>query len=305
MTSSPELHGGIDPLPSIPAPIQHPPWRATNVRYNPGMRVLILLLLTWMLLGSSACAGLQGRADPPVPRHPFTRWHKSFHFATPWRLAAQGVEIKHSGLERTDGKPRTVTWIWETWNKSINRWSEYYHVPAELVIALIATESAPARGQPFYTRDSRSIRREDGFVSLSRTPQRLAVGLTQISVATARATLALEGVPETQVDDQWLMNGDNGIRAGTALLSRQARGELCNIATLFDPPVALAAYNAGGMYRMGGWSNRWKMRQYPFRTGKHVDRGIRFFNDAVLLLRTHRIAPRYGYRAYVYNPPRW
>lgn len=269
------------------------------------MRRFLLLLIIFVLGLNTGCAMLGGRGDPPVPRHPFTRYHKSFHFATPWRLTAMGVEIKRSGIERTEGKPRTVSWIWETYSSSINRWSDHYQVPAELLIALIATESGPAKGQPFYTRDPRSLRKESGYVSLSRTPHRLAVGLTQMTVATARAVLERDGVDPATIDDQWLMKADNGIRAGAALLARQARGELCNIATLLDPPVALAAYNAGGMYRMGGLNNRWKMRQYPARSGRHVDRGIRFFNDAVVVLRTHRIAPRYGYRTYVYNPPRW
>lgn len=216
-----------------------------------------------------------------------------------------GIETKGTGIERTKGPPRTATWIWETHHPSINRWSAHYGVPAELLIAVIATESAPARGAAGHTRDPRSLRRESGFVSLARTPGRLAVGLMQVTVGTARAVLKPEGLGADQIDDQWLMVPENGIRAGAAVLAWQARGRFCNIATLFDPPVAIAAYHAGGLYRMGGWNNRWKMRQYPHRTGRHVDRAIRFFNDAVAVLRDHPVQSVFSYRDYVFHPPKW
>lgn len=274
--------------------------RPLSAKITAYLRVSGLLLLLLTLL--SGCAGLRA-SDPRVPWHPFTRFHKPFFMAEGWKLTPLGVQMRWGGIERTEGKPRTVTWIWENHFTSINRWANHYKVPAELIIALIATESAPARGAPFYTRDPRSLRREKGFSSLGRTPGRISVGLTQITIATARATLALEGIESTLVDDGFLMNPDNGIRAGTALVARQARGELCNIATLLDPPVVFAAYNAGGMYRMGGFKNRWKMKQFPLRTGVHVDRGIKYLNDAIAVLRTHRYAPSYGWKHYVYNPP--
>jgi hypothetical protein len=268
---------------------------------NP-VRILFFCAVLLTLVG---CAPPRVGSDPPVPRHPFTRWHRAYYWATPWRLTSAGVEIKGSGIERSAGRPKTVTWIWETYHESINRWSGYYQVPAELIVAVIATESAPARGEPPYTRDPKSLRRERGFRSLTATPHQLAVGLMQVTVGTARAVMSREGIPADQVDDRWLMIPDNAIRAGTALIARQARGDFSNVATLYDPPVAIAAFHAGGLYHMGGWKNRWKMRQYPPRTGRHLDRAVRYFNDAVAVLRNHRIAPVIGYREYVYNPPEW
>lgn len=267
--------------------------------------LICVCLLCLSLMGLMGCGVLVRSSEPPVPRHPLTRWHKTDWLATPWRLTVQGVEIRRAGVERTEGKPRTALWIWDTWHRPLNRWSQHYQVPVELLIALIATESAPAKGQPFYTRDPRSLRREKGFISLERTPHRISVGLTQVSVATARAVLALEGIDPALVDDQWLMSAENGIRTGAALVARQARGELSNVATYYDPPVVFAAYNAGGLYRMGGWQNRWKMRQYPARTGKHVDRAVHFYNDAVAMLRTHPIAPVFSHRQYLYQLPPW
>lgn len=265
----------------------------------------IFFILVFALNLISGCASHRVDTSPPLPRHPLTRWHKVFRGGTPWRLTADGVELKGDGLERTPGNPRTVTWIWETYNSPINRWSEYYRVPAELIVAVIATEATPAPGAPAYSRDAASLRREKGFVSVARTPHLLAVGLMQITVATARAVLAREGVAEDSVDDQWLVDPDNGIRAGTAYIALQARGELCNIATMLDPPVAIAAYHAGGVYRMGGSKNRWKMRQYPRRTGQHVDRAIKFFNDAVAAMKHHRLVPALGYQNYVQDLPKW
>ena len=264
-----------------------------------------LLLICLSLLLSIGCAPPRVGTDPPLARHPLTRWHKVYRGGKPWRLTSIGVETKGGGIERTPGKPRTVTWIWETYYAPIDRWSNHYQVPAELIVATIATEAAPRSGAPGYTRDPASIRREKGFVSIRRTPQLLAVGLMQTTLATARAALAREGVSAREIDDQWLLNPDNAIRAGTAYLALQAAGKLCNIATMLDPPVVFAAYNAGGVYRMGGWSNRWKMRQYPHRTGAHVDRAIRFFNDSVAALRHHSLVPGFGFRDYVYQLPEW
>ncbi len=252
-----------------------------------------------------ACAGTRATSPPPVPRHPLTRWHKVFRGGTPWRLTAKGVEIKGIGLPRTPGKPKTVSWIWETYHDAIDRWSRHYGVPAELVIAVIATEAVPARGSPAFTRSPESLRRESGFVSVARTPHLLAAGLMQTTIATARAVMERDGVPARRIDDRWLFNPGNAIRAGTAYLARQARGEMCNLATMFDPPVAIAAYHAGGVYRMGGRKNLWKMRQFPPRTGRHLDRAIAYFNDAVAALEHHSLQPGFGYRRYVYHPPAW
>ncbi len=253
----------------------------------------------------SACAATRDATRPPVPRHPLTRWHKVFWGGTPWRLTPDGVEVKGVGLLRTPGRPRTATWIWETYRKPIDHWSRHYRVPAELIIATIATEAVPRPGAPAYTRSPESLRREHGFVSVARTPNLIAVGLMQTTVATARAVMGREGVPARRVDTQWLMVPGNAIRAGTAYLALQARGEMCNLATMLDPPVAVAAYHAGGVYRMGGRSNRWKMKQYPARTGRHIDRAIAYFNDAVAVLEHHRWRPAYGYRDYVYHLPPW
>ncbi len=264
-----------------------------------------ILGITLGLVFLAGCAGTRGMTRPPVPKHPLTRWHKVFRGGTPWRLTADGVEIKGVGIPRTPGKPKTTTWIWETYHTSIDRWSRHYGVPAELVIAVIATEAVPRPGAPAYTRSPESLRRESGFVSSARTPHLLAVGLMQTTLATARAVMAREGVPASEVDAQWLMVPSHAIRVGTAYLALQARGEMCNLATMLDPPVAIAAYHAGGVYRMGGRKNLWKMRQYPARTGRHIDRAVAYFNDAVAALEHHRWQPSFGYRDFVYHLPPW
>ncbi len=263
------------------------------------------VLIVTLLLGLVACAGPRTESRPSVPRHPLTRWHKVFRGGTPWRLTADGVEIKGIGVPRTPGKPRTVTWIWETYHQAIDRWSAHYAVPAELIVAIIATEAVPARGAPGYTRSPESLRREGGYVSVARTPHLLAAGLMQTTIATARAVMEREGVAPARIDDRWLFDPDHAIRAGTAYVALQARGEMCNLATMLDPPVAVAAYHAGGVFRMGGRNNIWKMRQYPRRTGRHLDRAMAFFNDAVAALEHHPVQPTFTYRWFVRHPPPW
>ncbi len=44
--------------------------------------------------------------------------------------------------------------------------------------------------------------------------------------------------------------------------------------TRFDAPLVAAAYNAGGIYYNAASSNRWRLRQYPLGTSKHVDRFV-------------------------------
>ena len=68
------------------------------------------------------------------------------------------------------------------------------------------------------------------------------------------------------------------IQAGTAYI-RQQEGR-----TDFDPPLVAAAYNAGGVYVQTGEKNRWRLRQYPIGTGKHCDRFVKWYGDALAVL---------------------
>jgi hypothetical protein len=101
---------------------------------------------------------------------------------------------------------------------------------------------------------------------------------------------------QMSVDRSWLLDPANSIAAGTAYIAQQAK------LTRLDPPLVAAAYNAGRLAKNDGAKNRWKLRQFPIGTGEHVDRFVRFFNDAVFVLSKHAIAP--SITMYECNPDR-
>ncbi|MCC6278462.1 MAG: transglycosylase SLT domain-containing protein [Oligoflexia bacterium] len=197
------------------------------------------------------------------------RFH-NFNNGTRWRLTRDGIEVEGSGVERTRGAPRTVGRVWDSYCEIINDIASQYRVPCELIIATICTESS---GNP------RAVREEPGFRSDSATPSRISAGLMQTLISTASDTL------RQSVSREWLFEPRNSIKAGTAYIAFQSR------VTEFDPPRVAAAYNAGGVKRNNGARNRWKMKQYPIGTGEHCDRFIKFFNDAVYVLKHHSVAP--------------
>ena len=55
--------------------------------------------------------------------------------------------------------------------------------------------------------------------------------------------------------------------------------------------MVACAYNAGGVYRNDGPSNRWRMRQFPLGTGHHADRFVAWFNDAFRVFEADGGAP--------------
>lgn len=191
-----------------------------------------------------------------------SEWH-GFETSVRWRLVATGVEIEGSGVERTPGPPATARRVWENFGEAINRTARARRVPCELIVATICTESG---GKPD------AIRLEPGYSSDEATPAKVSVGLTQTLISTAREAM------QATVDRQWLLQPANAIEAGTAYIATQAR------MSSLDPPLVAAAYNAGRLKFQDGAENRWKLRQFPIGTGKHCDRFVRFFNDAVAVL---------------------
>lgn len=188
-----------------------------------------------------------------------------------WRLVPDGVFVEGTGLERTSGEPITVTRVWEAYHVPINTWARHYGVYCELIVATICTESSGRA-------DAR--RCEPGYESDATTPSKVSLGLMQTLISTAREAL---GKPD--IDTAWLLDPGNAIRAGTAYIERQAG------ATRLDPPKVACAYNAGGVYDNDGDRNRWKMRQFPIGTGDHCDRFVKWFNDAVAILKSHASVP--------------
>ena len=267
----------------------------------PRLVQISLLLLSLLLLNGCASTLPDGRK---VPRHPVTDYHRVYRPGDAWRITPEGVEVRGEGLPRTRGEPKTARWIWETYHEEINRWAWYYAVPAEMIIAVIATEATPVSGQGAWTRSAKCVRQEPGYSSDTRTPGKVSVGLMQVTLATAQAVVQHEAL-EVKISRKTLVGADLNIRVGTALIAWQARGELSNLATVLDPPVVFAAYNAGGVYRMGGRKNDWKLRQYPYKTGRHVDRAVAYFNDAVAALSHHKFRPTWSWWDHLANLDKW
>jgi Transglycosylase SLT domain len=189
-------------------------------------------------------------------------WH-GFEDSVRWRLVPAGVEIEGSGVERTGGRPQTVSRVWDRFGAEIDAVARARKIPCELIIATICTESG---GNPD------AVRLEPGYRSDEETPNKVSVGLTQTLISTAREAMALS------LDREWLRRPRNAIDAGSAYIARQAR------TTRLDPPLVAAAYNAGRLAHNTGERNRWKLRQYPIGTSKHCDRFVQFYNDAVFVL---------------------
>jgi hypothetical protein len=217
--------------------------------------------MTWSALFAEPPAPVGTPSEPLAALAALCRPHRRFAGSVLWQLTERGLAIDGAAPRGTPGEPLTVRRIRDTHGGSIRRWAEAFAVPAELIIATIATESG---GDPL------GVREEPGFTSDRATPHRVSVGLMQTLIGTARETLRL---PE--IDRAWLLVPDNSIRAGTAYIARQRRQ------TLLDPPVVACAYNAGGVYENRGRENRWRMRQYPLGTGRHADRFVLWFNDAL------------------------
>lgn len=201
-------------------------------------------------------------------------WH-GFEDSVRWRLVPEGVEIEGTGVERTRGRPGTVTRVWEAFGDDINAVARARKVPCELIIATICTESG---GNP------EAVRLEPGYTSDEATPHRVSVGLTQTLISTAREAMGMS------LDRDWLRRPRNAIDAGVAYIAKQAR------VTRLDPPLVAAAYNAGRLAHNTGAQNRWKLRQYPIGTSKHCDRFVQFYNDAVAVLGSHSKRPEVSHR---------
>ena len=172
--------------------------------------------------------------------------------------------------------------IWADFKEPITHWANHYGVPVEIIITTIATES---EGKP------RALRKEPGYRSDAATPHRVSPGLMQTLISTARMALK-----DKNITRSWLFNPSNSIKAGTAYIAQQSKR------TGMDPPLVLAAYNAGGVYLQTGSGNRWKTRQYPIGTGKHVDRGIDYFNACFAMWGRDGGAPEMSFVRMVNGP---
>jgi len=198
-----------------------------------------------------------------------------FHDSVKWNLGPDGIVIDGHPPETSGGEPQTVRKAWKNYSDSIDKWSLQLGVPAELIVATMCTETSG---------NASAIRKEPGYVSDDKTPNKISPGLMQTLISTARAVLA-----DDTINRDWLLIGDNSIRAGAAYMASQWK------VSNFDPPKVACAYNAGGIYYNDAAANRWKMRQYPIGTAEHANRFIQWFNDCFLMFKKDGLKPQVSF----------
>ena len=70
------------------------------------------------------------------------RDHARFDGSVRWRLEQDGLHIDGNDPQGSGGEPETVRRIWQQYGDTITAACTKYSVPAELVVATIATESS-------------------------------------------------------------------------------------------------------------------------------------------------------------------
>ena len=218
---------------------------------------------------------------PPALSHidmsALTSAHDSgFKGSVQWRLTTKGLEVA-GAYPRTAGEPATVRRIWRHYGAAMTRWAGHYRVPVELLVMTAAVETG---GRPHLVRE------EPGYVSDSRTPERVSPGLMQTLIATARWVMN-----DDTIDRPWLLDPENSIRVAAAYMARQFSR------TNHDPPKVAAAYNAGSIRYDGGGKNRWKMLVHPKGTGAYCDAVAEWFNDCFAMFESDGGAPDCSYYA--------
>lgn len=191
-----------------------------------------------------------------------------------WRVLGTGVQVSGStGVARTRGEPATCARILREHGKAIRSASLLTGTPRVLILACAATET---KG------DARAVREEPNWRSDEETPDQVSAGIMQTLISTGR--MMARKYPHLNVDPESVTRAslvekpELSILLGAAYLAHQSD------LTGFDPVLALAAYNAGGLYRNDSPTNRWRTRQFPIGRSEHVDRGIRWYGDACAVL---------------------
>lgn len=208
---------------------------------------------------------------------PLRRDHARFDASVRWRLEQDGLHIDGNDPQGSGGEPQTVRRIWQQYGDTITAACTKYGVPAELVVATIATESSGRAD---------AIRFEPNYASDDATPNQVSPGLMQTLISTAR-----EALSKPDIDRAWLLVPANSIDAGTAYILKQSSQ------TGFDPPVVACCYNAGSVALNDSPQNRWRMRQFPIGTSEHCDRFVQWFNDCVQVFATLPSKPPVSFAA--------
>lgn len=198
-----------------------------------------------------------------------------------WMLTRYGVLSRdpsdHADEEahRTDGQPVSVSTYLAHWRTTIETVSDEEGVPVDIILATLATENGPARlrdGKPVI----RPPRKEPGYVSDRETPHRISVGPCHVLISTARGAMGND-----RINRAWLLDLENNLRASFRALARKDARHGHG----YDPILAAATYNSGGIYDASNprsrFHNRWHLRSY----GNHLDRFSNWYGDGRYVLR--------------------
>ncbi|MCW5771583.1 MAG: lytic transglycosylase domain-containing protein [Rhodospirillaceae bacterium] len=214
-------------------------------------------------------AGWKNRREELLRRQAAHRYGGS----VAWKLGPEGVELCR-GTVATDANIRyrvkLVAPVWARHGAAIAAAARRHGVPAELILTALVEESGGRPG---------SIVRYPGYVSDAATPQKISIGVGQMLLSTARRL-----APGQPIDRAWLLKPENAIDLVAryfALVYRQ---------TGFDPPLAAAAYNGGGVRPGGG--NRWNIAN-----PRYVESFVAVFNASVAHLAAQADRPRESFAA--------
>jgi peptidoglycan LD-endopeptidase CwlK len=227
-------------------------------------------------------------ADLPAPAA--ADWHSQFG-GQEWRYDATGVYLRDNAQPlRSGGEPLTCRAIWHSFADEMIGASRRHGVAVALIMMTIAAETAVYRRYGFS--GPMTFRWEPGAKINDVSPPRsgdYSAGPMQPLAGSARWIVraqhlnydpfavapAYERRPEPPLAHP-LYEAAANIDIGTAAI-KQRWG-----VTGDDPILVAAAYNAGGLYKIG--ANKWHLRT----AGNHLDRAAQWFGDACAVLKEAR-----------------
>ncbi len=209
-----------------------------------------------------------------------TREWNSFEGGKKWRVTTCGVETEE-GFPRTSGNPSSMYNLLKDYGNDIEVASVRFDLPKALIMSMIGIEAARIDADRSHF-DARSLRLEPGYVSDTKTPNKVSPGLMQTLISTADwmndkydLYYDVEGQKEPPSRED-LFIPYRSILAGAAYLKYQ----MDRYDMLYADPVLLcAAYNAGSIRYTD--SNPWHLVTY---SDDRIDRCIEFYNDALCVL---------------------
>lgn len=217
---------------------------------------------------------------------------KQYEGSRRWRVLASGeieVENRASGagdVIRTVGEPITARTFLREHREAVEEASERFKISPAWIFGMAAIEATRKPGS--YSLDPRCYREEKRFKSDTATPNQISPGLMQTLLSTA-ADMNSRYKLDIEITRESLFNARNSIMLGTAYMAHHvdvyARAEMIKNKLnghSFDFVFCIASYNAGSVRPNLTPAYPFKMRTF---SATRTERGIRFHNDALAVLR--------------------